>query len=125
MNPDLLSPNASIGFMAILSVALLAHLSRIVGPHRLVHLIYAVTAAGLLYLFGARAFGWAFVPRWLLLALYTALSIAVVTTVVVRKARDGEAGFFWGAMLIQQAAMAYIFAPFIYWKPPISALLLL
>lgn len=125
MNPDLLSANVSMAFMAILSAALLAHLAHLAGPNRLLHLIYAVTAAGLIYLFGTNAFGWGFVPRWVLFALYAGLSVAVAAVAGMRQARKGDAGFPWGGMLIQQAAMAYVFAPSGYWKPPLSALLLL
>jgi hypothetical protein len=46
--------------IAALTAALLFHLSRILGPQRLVYAAYAAAALGLIYLLGAAAFGWEF-----------------------------------------------------------------
>jgi LysM repeat protein len=125
MNPDLLSAYASMAFIGVLALALLAHLSQIAGPNRLLHLVYAATAAGLIYLFGSAAFGWKFVPREIWLGIYAFLFVVVAAIAAIRHARNGDAGFVWGPLLFQQLAMAYVWAPMHYWKPPLSALLLL
>jgi LysM repeat protein len=125
MNPDLLSANVSFAFMAIIAAALLAHLSQLAGPRRVSHAVYAATAAGLLYLFGTKALGWSFVPREALAALYAALFVVVAGVALMRRGKGGAEEVRWGGLLIEQAAMAYIFAPGNYWKPPLAALLLL
>jgi LysM repeat protein len=125
MNPDLLSANVSFAFMAIIAAALLAHLSQLAGPRRLSHGVYAATAAGLLYLFGARALGWSFVPREALLALYAALFVFVAAMAFMRRNKGGIEDVRWTGLLIEQAAMAYLFVPGNFWKPPLAALLLL
>lgn len=123
MNPDLLSANVSLAFMAIVAAALLAHLVQLATRRRLSHGVYAVTAAGLLYLFGTKALGWSFIPREALLAVYAALFVAVAGVAVLRRGKGEEIP--WIGLLIEQGAMAYIFAPVTYWKPPLAALLLL
>jgi LysM repeat protein len=125
MNPDLLSANISLVFMAVLAAALLAHLSQIAGPARLLHLAHAAPAAGLLYLFGSAALGWKFIPRDVWLAIFLSLAAIVAAVAAFRHFRNGDAGFPWGTLLIQQLATAYIWAPLSFWKPPLSALLLL
>jgi LysM repeat protein len=125
MNPDLLSAYASMAFMGVLALALLAHLSQIAGPSRLLHLVYAATAAGLIYLFGVAAFGWKFMPREVWLGLYVTLFVVVAAVAAIGRVRKADAGFPWGTLLLQQAAMAYVWSPLNYWKPPLSALFLL
>lgn len=123
MNPDLLSANVSLALMAIVAIAALAHLSQLGGRHRLQHAVYAATALGLLYLFGGKALGWSFLPREALMAVYAGLFLIVAALAALRPNVDLEAP--WTGLLIELAAMAYIFAPLSFWKPPISALLLL
>lgn len=123
MNPDLLSANVSLAFLAVVAVATLAHLSQIAGKRRLLHGVYAATAAGLVYLFGAKALGWNFIPREALFVLYAFLFAVVAGVALMRRGENDDVR--WIGLLIEQAAMAYIFAPLNYWKPPLSALLLL
>ncbi|KAF2990942.1 LysM peptidoglycan-binding domain-containing protein [Methylocystis sp. MJC1] len=123
MNPDLLSANVSLAFMAIVAAALLAHLTQLATRRRLLHGVYAATAAGLLYLFGTKALGWNFIPREALLAVFAALFVAVAGVALLRRGKGEEIP--WIGLLIEQAAMTYIFAPGSYWKPPLAALLLL
>lgn len=123
MNPDLLSANVSMALLAVVAIAMLAHLSQLGGKHRLLHGLYAATAAGLVYLFGAKAFGWSFLPREALLAVFGLLFVVVAGLALLR--RKANSDIPWGGLLIELAAMAYIFAPLSFWKPPLSALLLL
>lgn len=125
MNPDLLSASVSIAFMAIVAAALLAHLSQLASRRRLLHGLYAVTAAGLFYLFGEKALGWSFIPREALLAVYAALFVTVAGMALLRRIKGGGEQIPWIGLMIEQAAMAYIFAPVNYWKPPLAALLFL
>jgi hypothetical protein len=123
MNPDLLSADVSLGLMAPVAAALVAHLSQIAGPHRLRHALYAATAAGLFYLFGGRALGWSFLPREALALAFGALFVFVATN--AWRADEEEPEIAWGGLLVETGAMAYLFAPLSWWKPPVSALLLL
>ena len=123
MNPDLLSATVSMVLMVILALALLAHLSQIVGARRYFHLAQAAIVAGLLYLLAEAAFGWRLVPREALFGLFAALFAAVSATAIVRRVQNGETGFHWRVMLIEMGAMAYIFGPAQFWKPPVSAVL--
>lgn len=121
MNPDLLSANISLVFLGVVAVAMLAHLSQLAGKRRFQHAIYAATAAGLAYLFGGKALGWNFIPREALLALYAGLFAIVAGLAVMRRGEESE--IMWGGLLVELAALAYIFAPLAFWKPPLSALL--
>ncbi len=125
MTPDLLSANVSMVFMAIVAAALLAHLSQIAKPDRLIHALYAVTAVGLFYLFGAAAFGWNFIPPAIWFGLYAALFIGVAAVAAMRRNQTGGESVPYASLMIEQAAMAYMWAPATYWKPPLAALFLL
>jgi LysM repeat protein len=125
MNPALLSANLSLAFLPVAFLALLAHLSHLAAPNRLIHLFDAAIAAGLVYLFGSRALGWAFMPREALLGLYALIFVAVAAVSIQRKMRGNNAGFASGSMLTQSAAMAYVFGPLDYWKPIVSGLLVI
>ncbi|WP_424361980.1 LysM peptidoglycan-binding domain-containing protein [Methylocystis parvus] len=122
MNPDLLSANVSTVLMALSGGALLAHLTQIAGPHRFLHGIFAATATGLVYLFGERILGWRFAPGWALCGAYLLLFIAVALA-YRRRGDKEEEGFPWKALLVQPAALAYIFAPASVWRPALSLVL--
>lgn len=122
MNPDLLPANFSLIFMAAAGAALLANIIALSTGH-LLRAIDAAAAAGLVYLLGAGAFGWSFLPREALFALYAAIFAVLAATAILRKARADDAGEPLGPALIQQAAMAYLFIAPDHWKPQLSALL--
>lgn len=119
MNPDLLSSTASSALVAAVAMLLLAHLCQLAGRHWLRHSVDALTCAGLLYLFGMRAFGWAFAPREALCSLFLLVAIGVAVAGWRREAT----GFSWRLTAAQAAAMAYVFAPFSAWRPAASLLL--
>jgi len=124
MNPDLLSNTVSLALVAFVGALLLAHLSQLAGAHRLRHAVDALSCAGLLYLFGSRAFGWAFLPREALSVLFVLLAIAVVAYGALRELRGEEVGFPWRLTAVQAAAMAYLFGPLAFWRPAASLVLL-
>jgi LysM repeat protein len=124
MNPDLLSNTVSLALVAFVGALLLAHLSQLAGAHRLRHAVDALSCAGLLYLFGSRAFGWVFLPREALSGLFVVLAIAVVAYGAPRELRGEEVGFPWRLTAVQAAAMAYLFGPFAFWRPAASLVLL-
>lgn len=121
MTPDHLSAMPSMIFMAIVAAALAAHVTRLAGPDRLVHGLYALIAAGLFYLFGTAALGWNFIPREALLGCYALAFLAVAGLAASGRAQ----GLPVNSLLIQLAAMAYMWGPINYWKPPFAALFLL
>lgn len=122
MNPDLLSAPVSLVFMGIVGAALLGLAA--IRRHPVLRLAGAAAAAGLLYIFGMSAFGWSFLPREALFALYAALFSGAAAVVLTRRAKGDVIGFPAPAILIQQGAMAYIFAPVGFWRPLLSLLLL-
>jgi LysM repeat protein len=123
MNPELLSANLSLAFVAAAGGALLANLVRLTRGERLLPMVDATAAAGLLYLFGTSAFGWDFLPREALFAAYAAIFSLLAAMAILRRAREQNGGAPLGAALIQQAALAYIFSPAGHWKQALSALL--
>jgi len=108
-----------------LTAALFFHLSRIMGPQRLVHAAYAAAALGLIYLLGAAAFGWEFDGQGALLWAYLALFIVVGAVAARRRATLGAIGLPWLSALIQLGVVAYMFAPESFRKPPVTAALFL
>jgi len=125
MNSNLTSAYAAVILMAALAAALLFHLSRILGPQRLVHAAYAAAALGLSYLLGATAFGWAFSGQGALLWVYLALFAAAGAIAARRRLTLGAIGLPWLSALIQLGVVAYMFAPESFRKPPVTAALFL
>lgn len=125
MNSNLTSAYAAVILMAALAAALPFHLSRIMGPQRLVHAAYAAAALGLTYLLGATAFGWAFRGQGALLWVYLALFAAAGAIAARRRLTLGAIGVTWLSALIQLGVVAYMFAPESFRKPPVTAALFL
>jgi hypothetical protein len=125
MNSNLTSAYAAVILMAALAAALPFHLSRILGPQRLVHAAYAAAALGLTYLLGDTAFGWAFSGQGALLWVYLALFAAAAVIAVRRRLTLGAIGLPWLSALIQLGVVAYMFAPESFRKPPVTAALFL
>jgi LysM repeat protein len=125
MNPDLLSATVSMVFMGVVCAALLAHLTRIAQPPRFPHGVQAVTAAGLLYFFGEKALSWRLLPSEALCGLYVALFLIVAILAFTRPGGAADGEIPWRGLLIEQAAMAYVFAPAAYWKAAVSGLFML
>jgi len=125
MNSNLTSAYAAVILMAALAAALPFHLSRILGPQRLVHAAYAAAALGLTYLLGATAFGWAFSGQGALLWVYLALFAAAGAIAARRRLTLGAIGVPWLSALIQLGVVAYMFAPESFRKPPVTAALFL
>jgi LysM repeat protein len=125
MNSNLTSAYAAVFLMAALAAALPFHLSRILGPQRLLHAAYAVAALGLFCLLGATAFGWTFDRQGALLWVYLALFLLAAGIAARRRMMFGAIGLPWLSALIQLGVVAYMFAPDSFRKPPVTAALFL
>jgi LysM repeat protein len=112
-------------WIALLSAALVFHVFRLASPGRWLHAAYAASAAGLIALLGARTYGWSAVSPEFLLWVFVALLAIVAAVAVRRRMALGAIGLPWLSALVQLAAVAYMFAPAQYWKPPLAFLLLL
>ncbi len=125
MNSNISSAYVAVVLMAALAAALLFHLSRILGPQRLLHAAYAAAALGLFYLLGATAFGWTFDRQGALLWVYLAFFLLAAGIAARRRMMLGAIGLPWLSALIQLGVVAYMFAPDSFRKPPVTAALFL
>ncbi|MBG0796777.1 LysM peptidoglycan-binding domain-containing protein [Methylocystis sp. L43] len=125
MNSNLSTAYAAVILMAALAAALPFHLSRILGPQRLLHAAYAAAALGLFYLLGATAFGWTFEREGALLWIYLAFFLLAAGIAARRRMTFGAIGLPWLSALIQLGVVAYMFAPDSFRKPPVTAALFL
>ncbi|MBG0792990.1 LysM peptidoglycan-binding domain-containing protein [Methylocystis sp. H62] len=125
MNSNISSAYVAVVLMAALAAALLFHLSRILGPQRLLHAAYAAAALGLFYLLGATAFGWTFDRQGALLWVYLASFLLAAGVAARRRMMLGAIGLPWLSALIQLGVVAYMFAPDSFRKPPVTAALFL
>ena len=125
MNSNISSAYVAVVLMAALAAALLFHLSRILGPQRLLHAAYAAAALGLFYLLGATAFGWTFDRQGALLWVYLAFFLLAAGVAARRRMMLGAIGLPWLSALIQLGVVAYMFAPNSFRKPPVTAALFL
>lgn len=112
-------------WIAVVGAALLYHLYGLTRPNRMLHAAYAAAAAGLILILGIRTFGWSWMPPSILMWVFLALFCAVAIVAAQRRTRFGAIGAPWLSALIQLGAVAYMFAPALYWKPPLAFLLLL
>ncbi|MGD9658079.1 MAG: hypothetical protein AB7U61_10665 [Methylocystis sp.] len=119
------SPYLSAILIAALVAAIAFHLSRMLGPQRLVQAAYAAAALGLIYLLGAGAFGWGFSGQGALLWVYLALFILATAVAARRRLALGAIGLPWVSAVIQLGVVAYMFAPEPFRKPPVTAALFL
>jgi LysM repeat protein len=124
MNPDLLSANVSLAFMALAGAAALSLLYLASRGRPLLYLLDAVAAAGLFYFFGMRAFGWGFIPREAFFVLYAGVFSVAAAIALTRLSRESVIGFPAREILLTQGAMAYIFSPLAWWRPLVSLLLM-
>lgn len=125
MNSNISSAYVAVVLMAALAAALLFHLSRILGPQRLLHAAYAAAAIGLFYLLGATAFGWTFDRQGALFWVYLAFFLLAAGVAARRRMMLGAIGLPWLSALIQLGVVAYMFAPDSFRKPPVTAALFL
>jgi len=125
MNSNISSAYVAVVLMAALAAALFFHLSRILGPQRLLHAAYAAAALGLFYLLGATAFGWTFDRQGALLWVYLAFFLLAAGVAARRRMMLGAIGLPWLSALIQLGVVAYMFAPDSFRKPPVTAALFL
>lgn len=125
MNSNISSAYVAVVLMAALAAALPFHLSRILGPQRLLHAVYAAAALGLFYLLGVTAFGWTFERQGVLLWVYLVLFLLAAGIAARRRMMLGAIGLPWLSALIQLGVVAYMFAPDSFRKPPVTAALFL
>ena len=122
---DFLTSHLPMLWIALLAAALIFHLIRLASPNRWLHACYASSAIGLIALIGARNYGWDFVSPTVSMCVFLVLFALVAVAAARRRAARGAIGLPWMSALIQLGAVAYMFAPAQYWKPPLAFLLLL
>ncbi|QGM92902.1 LysM peptidoglycan-binding domain-containing protein [Methylocystis rosea] len=125
MDSNISSAYVAVVLMAALAAAMPFHLSRILGPQRLLHAAYAAAALGLFYLLGATAFGWTFERQGVLLWAYLVFFLLAAGIAARRRMMLGAIGLPWLSALIQLGVVAYMFAPDSFRKPPVTAALFL
>ncbi|MBG0810451.1 LysM peptidoglycan-binding domain-containing protein [Methylosinus sp. H3A] len=117
----------SAPFSAVWIVALAAvlafhcrHIAQGCRECRWFHSTHIAMAIGMVYMFGASAFGWDLVSSSVWTALYVAIAAAILVLIAYQLLRHGSFDFLWALALIQQGAMIYMWAPMNYWKPWVS-----
>jgi hypothetical protein len=96
------------------------HLLHMRGERRWYHCAHAVMLLGMLDMFGATAFGFAWLPQRFWSVLYLATSAVIFGWIFVRLTRRRALGTLWIVALVQQVAMIYMWAPIRYWAPLLS-----
>lgn len=122
---DVLTANLPLLLIALLAAAFVLHLFRLTTPARWLHAAYAASALGLILVLGARTYGWSAVSPTVLMWVFLVLFLAVAAVAARRRIERGRIGLPWLSALIQLGAVAYMFAPAQFWKPPLAFLLFL
>jgi phage tail protein X len=96
------------------------HLAQGCRECRWFHSTHLAMSVGMLYMFGASAFGWDFISPFVWMALYVLTATAVLVWIGYQLLWRRSLEFLWVLALIQQGAMIYMWAPMNFWIPSLS-----
>lgn len=119
----LLSARASVVWIAALCAVLVfhcTHIARMHGEHRWYHSAHVIMLVGMLYMYAAVAFGldWLSTDYWII--LYSVTSAAIILWILIRYSQHRSLSNLWLLVLVQQAAMIYMWVPMRDWVPQLS-----
>ncbi|MFM8534485.1 MAG: DUF5134 domain-containing protein [Acidimicrobiia bacterium] len=117
--------SAPVSTLWILALAIVfsfhcQHLAQGCRECRWFHSTHLAMSIGMLYMFGASAFGWDFISPFIWMALYALTATAVLMWITYQILFRRSLEFLWVLSLIQQGAMIYMWAPMDYWIPWLS-----
>jgi Domain of unknown function (DUF5134)/LysM domain len=123
LGPDLLSPKASVIWLAALLAVLVfhcSHLTHVRGQNRWYHCAHVVMLFGMLYMYAFVAFGWHWFPADIWMLIYAVTSAAIIGWMLVRFVQRRSLSYLWVLALAQQGAMIYMWMPMADWMPWLS-----
>lgn len=115
---DLLPLWVSVIWIVALAIALVFHCGHLIhmgGQHRGFHSAHVVMLLGMLYMYAAMTFGWDWFPRQVWMWIYVTTSAAIILWMLVRFWQRRPFSYLWILVLVQQAAMVYMWVPMIDW----------
>ncbi len=116
--PDLLPVWVTVSWVIILASVLVfhcGHIIRMAGQNRWYHSTHVVMLTGMLYRLPSMEFGWKWIPEAVGIAIYTAVSAALIIWMLKRRAKGLPFSFLWLLAFAQQAAMVYMWMPTHLW----------
>jgi hypothetical protein len=123
LGPDLLSPKASVIWLAALFAVLVFHCGHLThgrGQNRWYHCAHVVMLLGMLYMYAFVAFGWHWFPADVWMLIYAVTSAAIIGWMLVRFVQRRSLSYLWVLALAQQGAMIYMWMPMADWMAWLS-----
>lgn len=116
--PDYFPGWISIAFSAGLALGIVHHLPCLIFGHgsRWFHAGHAAMALSMIYMYLSMSYDWNWLPAKWQMWFFAATSIAITGYILSRLIRREPVNFLWILLLVQQAAMAYMWYPMMRWN---------
>ena len=116
--PDFFPGWVSIVFSVGLALGIVHHLPCLISGHRnrWFHAGHTAMALSMIYMFLSMSYYWTWLPPAWQMAFFISSSTAIVVYVLTRFVRGRSMNFLWILLLVQQAAMAYMWYPMTDWN---------
>ena len=94
------------------------HLPCLIGGHgnRWFHAAHTAMALSMIYMYLSMSYDWNWLPATWQMWFFVATSVAIIAWLLTKVLRRQPVNFLWILLLIQQAAMAYMWYPMMRWN---------
>ena len=116
--PDFFPGWVSLLFSAGLALGIAHHLPCLISGHgsRWFHAGHTAMALSMIYMYLSMSYDWNWLPATWQMWFFVATSVAITAWLVAKVPRRQPVNFLWLLLLIQQAAMAYMWYPMMRWN---------
>jgi hypothetical protein len=116
--PDFFPGWVSILFSLGLALGIIHHLPCLIRGHgnRWFHAAHTAMALSMIYMYLSMSYDWNWLPATWQMWFFVATSVAITAWLLIKFLRRQPVNLLWILLLIQQAAMAYMWYPMMRWN---------
>ena len=116
--PDFFPGWVSLLFTAGLALGIAHHVPCLISSHgsRWFHAGHTAMALSMIYMYLSMSYDWNWLPATWQMWFFVATSVAITAWLLTKVLRRQPVNFLWILLLIQQAAMAYMWYPMMRWN---------
>lgn len=116
--PDFFPGWVSILFSLGLALGIVHHLPCLIRGHgnRWFHAAHTAMALSMIYMYLSMSYDWNWLPATWQMWFFVATSVAITAWLLIKVLRRQPVNLLWILLLIQQAAMAYMWYPMMRWN---------
>ena len=116
--PDYFPGWVSILFSLGLALGIVHHVPCLIRGHgnRWFHAAHTAMALSMIYMYLSMSYDWNWLPATWQMWFFVATSVAITVWLLTKALRRQPVNFLWILLLIQQAAMAYMWYPMMRWN---------